>query len=407
MDLILRSLGTQPADARPVEVVERKGLGHPDTICDALAEELSLAYSRYTLERFGAILHHNVDKVLLRAGRSAPAFGGGEVLEPMQLHLAGRATLDWNGETVPIADLARRSVRDWLAAHLPGIDAARHLDLHCEVGAGATELVDLFERTSRAPLANDTSCGCGHAPFSELEAIVYEVERELSGAAGRALPGAGEDVKVMGVRHGECIALQVACAGRAPKLPDAQAYRALRVELAHRASACARARTGREVSVNVNAADDDERDVYYLTVTGTSAEMGDDGQAGRGNRANGLITPGRPMTLESVAGKNPVSHVGKLYNLAAGILAAAIVDEIPEVREAECVLVSRIGTPIDDPQLADLRLRCDAPPGERPWKRAEELAHEHVRAMPGLWRELLDGRVAQGRWPLRQPSGEA
>jgi S-adenosylmethionine synthetase len=407
MELILRPVETERADARPVEVVERKGLGHPDTICDALAEELSLAYSRHTLERFGRILHHNVDKVLLRAGRSAPVFGGGEVLEPMQLHLAGRAIVEARGETVPIEALARESVRGWLAVHLPGIDPERHLTLHCDVGAGAAELVDLFRRPSGVPLANDTSCGCGHAPLSELEAIVYEVERALSGAAGRALPGAGEDVKVMGVRHGGRISLQVACAGRTPRLPDAQAYRALRVELAQRAAACARVRTAREVSVNVNAADDDTRDVYYLTVTGTSAEMGDDGQAGRGNRANGLITPGRPMTLESVAGKNPVSHVGKLYNLAAGILAAALVEEIPEVREAECVLVSRIGTPIDAPTLADLRLRCDAPAGERPWKRAEELAHEHVRSIPGLWRELLDGRVAQGRWPLRQPGGEA
>ena len=405
MELILRPLETEQADARPVEVVERKGLGHPDSVCDALAEKLSLAYSRLSLERFGRILHHNVDKVLLQAGRSAPVFGGGQVLEPIQLHLAGRATTRVGDETMPLEELAHDSVRRWLSKHLPGLDPERHVRVHCRVGPGAAELVDLFGRASGVALANDTSCGCGHAPLSELEAIVYEVERDLSGAAGRALPGAGEDVKVMGVRHGERIALQVACAGRTPALADAQAYRALRVEVARRATTRARALTAREVRVDVNAADDDARGVYYLTVTGTSAEMGDDGQAGRGNRANGLITPGRPMTLESVAGKNPVSHVGKLYNLAAGILAAALVDEIPEVREAECVLVSRIGFPIDDPPLADLRLRCDAPPGTPPWRRAEELAHQHVRAIPGLWRELVDGRVAPDRWPLRQPGG--
>jgi len=408
VELILRPVETQAADARPVEVVERKGLGHPDSICDALAEELSLAYSRHTLERFGRILHHNVDKVLLQAGRSAPAFGGGEVLAPIELHLAGRATLRCKGEDVPIEELARTSVRGWLSQHLPGLDPERHVRVHCGVGPGASELVDLFGRAPRVPLANDTSCGCGHAPLSELESIVYEVERELSGAAGRELPGAGEDVKVMGTRHGERIALQVACAGRSPALVDANAYRALRVELARRAAARAQTLTRRSVVVDVNAADDDPRGVVYLTVTGTSAEMGDDGQAGRGNRANGLITPGRPMTLESIAGKNPVSHVGKLYNLAAGILAAALVDEIAEVREAECVLVSRIGVRIDDPPLADLRLRCDAAPGAPPWRRAEELAREHVRAIPGLWRELVEGRVAPDRWPLRRPPrGEA
>ncbi|HEX5065833.1 MAG TPA: methionine adenosyltransferase [Myxococcota bacterium] len=398
----LRPLPEPPADARPFEVVERKGLGHPDSICDALAEELSLTYSRHCLSRFGAIPHHNVDKALLRAGRSAPRFGGGEILEPMEILIAGRAAVRVGGESVPLEELAERSARSWLAGNLRGLDAERHVRLRCLVGPGSAELVDLFGRgDARAPLANDTSCGCGHAPFSELEWIVYEVERALSGAAGRALPGAGTDVKVMGVRRGERIALTIGCAARGPALPDADAYRALRAELARRALVTAERRTKRELEVRVNAADDDARGVYYLTVTGTSAEAGDDGQAGRGNRANGLITPGRPMTLESVAGKNPITHVGKLYNVCASLLAQALVDEIEEVREAECVLVSRIGQPIDDPQIAELRLRCDAPEGTRPWQRAAELARAHLRDVPSLWRELLEGRVGLDRWPLR------
>jgi len=399
LELILQPLGAPGAGARAVEVVERKGLGHPDSVCDALAEALSLAYSRHCLARFGRIPHHNVDKVLLKAGRSAPRFGGGELLEPIELYLAGRATAQVGGARIPIEELAQASTRGWLEANLPGLASERALELHCRVSPGAAELVDLFERAERAPLANDTSCGCGHAPFSTLESIVYAVERELSGGA---LAGAGADVKVMGVRSGDRIRLQVAVAGRSPALPDRSAYLALRSALAQRALVCANKHTEQPVEVHVNSADDDARDVFYLTVTGTSAEMGDDGQAGRGNRANGLITPGRPMTLESVAGKNPVSHVGKLYNVAASLLAAALVDEIPELTGAECMLVSRIGHPIDDPPLAELRLACDAPPGERPWRQAEELAHAHVRAIPGLWRELVEGRVALDRWPLRQ-----
>ncbi len=396
MELTLEPLA--PA-SRPVEVVERKGLGHPDSVCDALAEALSLAYSRHCLQRFGHIPHHNVDKVLLKAGRSAPCFGGGELLEPVELYLAGRATAQVRGERIPIEELARVSTRGWLEANLPGLASEQALQLHCRVSPGAVELVDLFERAEKAPLANDTSLGCGHAPFSTLEAIVYAVERALSGGA---IPGAGADVKVMGVRAGERIRLQVACAARAPLLRDRDAYLALRRALAERTLACAREHTAQPVEVQVNSADDDARDVFYLTVTGTSAEMGDDGQAGRGNRANGLITPGRPMTLESVAGKNPISHVGKLYNVAASLLAAALVDEIPGLHAAECLLVSRIGHPIDDPPLVDLRLACDAPLGGRPWRQAEELAREHLRAIPGLWRELVDGRIVLGLWPLRQ-----
>jgi len=402
LELILQPLGAPAADARPVEVVERKGLGHPDSVCDALAEALSLAYSRHCLARFGRIPHHNVDKVLLEAGRSAPRFGGGELIEPIELYLAGRATSQVGDERIAIDELAQESTRGWLEAHLPALASERALRLHCGVSPGAVELVDLFERAGSVPLANDTSCGCGHAPFSTLETIVYAVERELSGGA---LAGAGTDVKVMGVRSGQQIRLQVACAGRSPELPDRDAYLALRSALAQRALACARKHTAQPVEVFVNSADVDARDVFYLTVTGTSAEMGDDGQAGRGNRANGLITPGRPMTLESVAGKNPVNHVGKLYNVAASLLAAALVSEIPELRGAECMLVSRIGHAIDDPPLVDLRLACEAERGERPWRQAEALAREHVRAIPGLWRELVEGRVVLDRWPLRQAAG--
>ena len=72
--------------------VERKGLGHPDTICDAVSEAASLALSRAYLERCGRVLHHNVDKVLLRGGTARPAFGGGEVLEAIEIYIAGRAT---------------------------------------------------------------------------------------------------------------------------------------------------------------------------------------------------------------------------------------------------------------------------------------------------------------------------
>ena len=84
-----------PRVVEPVEVVERKGLGHPDTIFDALAEALSRALCREYLQKCGIILHHNVDKALLCGGRAAPQFGGGVVLAPIEIHLAGRAVQNW------------------------------------------------------------------------------------------------------------------------------------------------------------------------------------------------------------------------------------------------------------------------------------------------------------------------
>ncbi|MFB6147348.1 MAG: methionine adenosyltransferase, partial [Candidatus Nanohaloarchaea archaeon] len=54
------------------ELVERKGIGHPDSICDGVAESVSRALCREYRDRFGKVLHHNTDEVQLVAGSSEP-----------------------------------------------------------------------------------------------------------------------------------------------------------------------------------------------------------------------------------------------------------------------------------------------------------------------------------------------
>jgi S-adenosylmethionine synthetase len=269
--------------------------------------------------------------------------------------------------------------------------------------------VDLVSPDAARPraLANDTSIGVGFAPLSELERAVLRAEEALqTPAVRRDDPALGEDVKVMGVREGGTLRLAVACALIGRHLPDLDAYRAARARAARIAEQAARAETARPVAVDANAGDDDERGRIYLTVTGTSAESGDDGEAGRGNRANGLITPQRPMTLESVAGKNPVGHVGKLYNLAAGLLAERLVAQLPDAAEAHVLLVSRIGAPVDAPWLVDVRLRrVGGAPPEALAGAVEEIARSEVGRIPALADELLDGRLALDRWPLRSEHG--
>jgi len=271
------------------------------------------------------------------------------------------------------------------------------------VRPGSADLVDLYSRQRDAGrwLANDTSIGVGYAPLSELEQIVHAVEHRLSDAARREeRPEAGEDVKEMGVRIGERVRLTIGCAMIGRHLLHLDDYLGAKASLAGIASETAQKLSEREVEVEINAADDPEGGSVYLTVTGTSAEAGDDGEAGRGNRANGLITPYRPMTLESVAGKNPVTHVGKLYNIAAGLIAQALVDDIPEITEAHCLLVSRIGQVITDPQIAHVRIRTvEATAPLTP--RVDGIVREHLDALPTLQRELVDGTLAVDRWPFR------
>jgi len=85
--------GLAPASALlGAEVVERKGAGHPDTLADGVADAISRAYSRYCLEQFGAILHHNTDKTSLLGGAADVRFGHGELTAPIQVLVNGRIT---------------------------------------------------------------------------------------------------------------------------------------------------------------------------------------------------------------------------------------------------------------------------------------------------------------------------
>jgi S-adenosylmethionine synthetase len=408
MNLNIDSLDARPVDRLAVEVVEHKGLGHPDSICDGLAEALSLSLSRFYRDRFGLILHHNLDKVLLVGGEASPAFGGGQVIRPIEVLFAGRATTSYDGVDVPITELASEVTLEWLGAHFHALDPRRHVRVQVLIRPGSQDLVELYRRQHRTGvrLANDSSCGVGYAPLSTLETVTYQIGRRLSSdLAGRSLPALGQDVKVMGIRQGSALSITVAAALVGRFLENAEAYMETKATLAGLVRKIVESHCHMPVAVEVNAADDPNEGSLYLTVTGTSAEAGDDGEAGRGNRANGLITPYRPMTMESVAGKNPVTHVGKLYNLSAGLMAAALVENIPAVASATCVLVSQIGRPIDDPQIVDLRLRTvDGSPVEDLTAQVEEIVRAELDGVGRLADALLDGTVAPDRWPLRSLS---
>lgn len=382
-----------------VEIVEHKGTGHPDTICDAIAEAASLALSRAYVDRFGAVLHHNLDKALLVGGRAEPAFGGGRVVAPIALYVAGRATEDVRGVRVPVSEIVIEAARGWLAEHMHAVDPHAHVRIEALVRPGSNDLVQLFLRQAERAswLANDTSCGAGYAPLSPTERTVLEVARALGDFVPQA-PEYGEDVKIMAVRGGQRLALTVACAHVGGRLRDLEHYLERREALGEHVRTAAESvtRGALAISVAVNAADAPEAGSVYITVTGTSAEAGDDGQVGRGNRVNRLITPYRPMTLEAAAGKNPVSHVGKLYNVGAHLIAADVVAAVPEVARCECFLVSRIGRPVDEPQLADVGVALREPSPHaldavRP--RIEGVVADGIAHLPSLWKRILRGEL--------------
>ena len=353
----VQALERGAVEDQEIEIVERKGIGHPDSICDGIAEAVSRALAREYIDRFGKVLHYNTDETQLVAGSAAPAFGGGEVIEPIYILIVGRATKTYDGESIPVDSIALESARAYLRENLPNLDLETDVIVDVKLGEGSGDLQEVFSENGRTvPMANDTSFGVGHAPLTETERIVLQTERQLNEEFGDDHPALGEDIKVMGKREGSTIDLTVAAALVDQFVPNMEAYQAEVEAIREFVNDLAYEYTDREVRVHVNTADEPESGAIYLTTTGTSAEQGDDGSVGRGNRANGLITPNRSMSMEATSGKNPVNHIGKIYNLLSTDIADDVVAEVAGIRDLRVRLLSRIGSPIDQPQVADIHV---------------------------------------------------
>jgi len=353
--IVVEAHNHTPIERQSTEIVERKGIGHPDSIADGLAESVSRALCKVYIERFGRILHHNTDEVQVVGGQSAPKFGGGVVLEPAYILLVGRAVTQVNGERLPYRTTAVQAAHDYLSKTCTNLNVDADTVIDCKIGQGSVDLRGLYN--TQKQLANDTSFGVSAAPYSETELLALRTEELINGPMKKDLREVGQDVKVMAVRLGDDVRLTIAAAIVDRYVPDKDHYVNVIEELRERVLDNSAKLTNRNVAVDVNTGDNYYEGIVYLTVTGVSFENGDDGSVGRGNRVNGLITPYRPMSLEAAAGKNPVTHVGKLYNLLSFDIAQKVADECEgDVEEVWVRIVSQIGKPIDQPQMAVAQL---------------------------------------------------
>jgi S-adenosylmethionine synthetase len=359
-NIIVKELIQKPIEEQEVEIVERKGIGHPDSISDGIAESVSRALCLAYMEKFnGKIMHHNTDEVQITAGESDPQFGGGEIIKPIDILLTGRGVSEINGNKIGIDRIAITAAKEYLKENIINLDVESSTVVECKIGSGSGDLVDVFKRDGM-PSSNDTSFGVGFAPFSETEKIVMATEELLNSKKfKKRYPQVGEDIKVMGLRENSKIILTTAVAMVSKFVDGRTTYLNVKDEIQDIITDLALKKTDREVETFINTGDNNSSDTekgYYLTVTGTSAEMGDDGSVGRGNRANGLITPNRPMSMEATSGKNPINHVGKIYNLLSNKMAQDISKEIEEVKQVHIMLLSQIGKPIDHPKAASAQI---------------------------------------------------
>ncbi len=332
------------------EVVERKGLGHPDTICDLVAERVSYDLGHYYLKTCGRVLHYNVDKALLVGGTSKPRFGGGELVEFPKFYMGDRAVAFFDGRNLGIDNVIQASINSWLNENLRFLRLGENLVWKNEIRQGSATLNSVEDRG----VSNDTSAGVGYWPLSDLEEITLSVEQYMNSPAFKAQhPVAGEDIKVMSMRRGEDIEIVLACAMVGKFITDVSDYTEKKASIVSDVKNFLSEKYSDQFrfSLALNTLDESSQgqDGLYLTVTGLSCENGDSGQVGRGNRVSGLISFMRPQSMEAWAGKNFKTHVGKIYNFAAQSLARIITENVPEISEATVTLVGKIGFPVNKP----------------------------------------------------------
>lgn len=391
------------------EVVERKGWGHPDTITDHLAEFLSACYSEYTKERFGAVLHHNFDKLALLGGASDVVFGGGKMTKPIRVLLNGRASSKFADEIIPVEKMLEGWVKDFLKERIPNINPETDLEIHFNLSSqsspGKTDEKGSekgtrkywFEPRSLEDISelkrlhsNDTSMGVGYAPFSKLENFILDLEESLTrGSYKKDNPWVGGDVKLMGVRNGDVYQLTLCIPHISTKVISIEEYISNIKKSSDYIIDFSKSYGIENIEVYINTRDDYDKKELYLTFTGSSLESGDEGVVGRGNRINKLISATNPISMEGSAGKNPVYHIGKLYYILADKVSGKIFQSTG--LKNEVFIVSQSGRLLLDPWIVNVNI--DAPVTEDLRSIISTLLKEEVKNIPQITQDLLDKKL--------------
>ena len=397
-NVFVNKLGRIAIEEQPLEIVERKGLGHPDTICDTVMNQISIDLSKEYLKKFDTVLHHNVDKSLLAAGVAIPEFKGGKVIEPMRFVFGDRATFKVGDEDIPVNEIAAKSASNWLKANLRFVDPEKHVVYQSEIKPGSMALADIFDRKGEYLGANDTSAAVGYAPFTPTENLILDLEKHLNSSGfKKRFPESGEDIKLMGLRNKDHLNITVAMAMVDRFIDDEADYFKKQDEIYEAINEFVDQKYGfHKVSIDLNPLDVKGRgiDGLYMTVLGTSAEAGDSGQVGRGNNVVGVIPLNRPMSSEAAAGKNPVSHVGKIYNALCYRIADRVMDDVNGIKEIYVWLLSQIGKPINEPSVVSAQVIPEkGVKMKQVSKPIDEIINDEFDHLHNFCRYLAEGKI--------------
>jgi len=391
--VFIESVNNIPTFKKRFEIVERKGIGHPDTICDLVMNQVSIDLSKLYLKETGAIQHHNMDKALLVAGQSESDFGGGKIIKPMKMILGDRATFDIGERKLPIGDFAIQTAKEWFEKNLRFVND-EHVEYQVEIGVTSKELQSIFENT-RSFAANDTSVLVGYAPFTETESIVLNTEQHINSKQFKDhFPESGEDVKVMGFRDTNHVDLTIATAFVDRFISSENQYFQRKDEMLQEINEFLKKNYSMEVTANMNCLDSKNKGLagLYLTVLGTSADSADSGQVGRGNMASRVISPSRPAGSEATAGKNPVSHIGKIYNALSFKIANEIHTKVSGLDEVCVWMYNVIGRPVNDPKAVIVQPTIVGQLQDAEKNQINEIVENNLQNIHVFCNELISGK---------------
>lgn len=370
----------QNINQQPFEVVETKGKGHPDNICDTLAEKISSNYSKYCIDKYGVILRHMIDKLSVLGGGSKVRFGKGEMIAPIKILVNGRFTDRYQNDKIDYMKIVNGTIIDYFNELFPLLDTSLFLEIidntHHNEGPGVVYNEDdttknerkrFFEVTDEKDVlrhnnhfrCNDTSTTVSYYPMSNLEKLVLEIEKTLnSNQYKEEHPWVGNDIKVMGIRKDKKVEITSCVPLIAVYVKDLRDYKDKLMNIKEDISLIAKHHfPDSQCDIYLNTRDNYEKNDLYLTAIGSAIESGDEGAVGRGNRSRGVIPFSRSFSMEAACGKNPVYHTGKLFSAIGDLISKKIYDNFNIENVVYCT--SKMGDEIDNPWNISVELNTN------------------------------------------------
>ena len=399
-------------DNQKFEVVETKGKGHPDNICDTLAERISASYSKYCLEHYGVILRHMIDKLSILGGGSKVQFGGGKMSSPIRILVNGRFTDRYENERIDYWNIVTNTIKQYFKELFPLLDIDNYLiivdNTHHNEGPGViydntnktnNERINFFEavndidakRHNNHNRCNDTSTTVSYYPMSKLEQTVLNIEKELNSNNYKKMhPWIGSDIKVMGIRKENKIEITSCVPLISKYVKNLDDYKIKINDLKMEIELIVRdAFKNSEIVLYLNTRDNYEKNDLYMTLIGSAVESGDEGAVGRGNRSRGVIPFSRNFSMEAACGKNPVYHTGKLFTAIGDVISKQIYEKYHVENVVYCT--SRMGDKIEEPWNISVELNKEL--SKKEFEDIDDMVNEVIKNHQKITNEIINGNI--------------